>query len=269
MDALERLVVSDSEGRPVGWGSLAAELHGQPLAPGRLHLELYVAPEARGRGIGSRLLADLLARAPQARAFTAAAAADDATAQRFAARHGFRVEYQMLACRLELTGYDLQPWLPHLQRVDKTGVCIASLASAADPAAAARALWELDYRLSADVPEWSGQVVPFERYCAENLSGPGFDPAGVLLAYRDGQAVGMAATGRDGYTWFTGVERAQRGGGIALALKLSTIVWAQAAGLAQLTCHNNSASAGIVALNRRLSYEIDPGLLYLLREVAP
>lgn len=92
MDALERLVVSDGEGRPVGWGSLAAELHGQPLAPGRLHLELYVAPEARGRGIGSRLLADLLALAPQARAFTAAAAADDATAQRFAARHGFRVE---------------------------------------------------------------------------------------------------------------------------------------------------------------------------------
>lgn len=146
----------------------------------------------------------------------------DAAAQRFAARHGFRVEYQML-----------------------------------------------DYRLSADVPEWSGEVVPFERYCAENLSGPGFDPTGVLLAYRGGRAVGMAATGRDGYTWFTGVERAQRGSGIALAMKLSTIAWAQATGLAQLTCHNNSASAGIVALNRRLGYEIDPGLLYLLREVTP
>jgi len=262
------------DGRPVGWGALCSELHGQPLAPGRRHLELHVAPGSRRRGIGRRLVAALLAAAPGTRVLSAAVAADDLTAQRFAAQIGFRPEYQMLACTLDLPGYDLQPWLPAVPRTAAaTGLAFSTLAAAADRKATARELWELDHRLSADVPEWSGVVVPFARYCAENLSGPGFDPAGVLLAYGGGRAVGMAATACDGdgggYTWFTGVERAWRGRGVARALKVLTIAWAQAAGLTRLTCHNNSSSAGIVGLNRRLGYRIDPGSLYLLRELAP
>lgn len=255
----------------VGWGALCNQLHGNPMPPGRRFLHLAVRPDARGRGVGKALASELLRLAAEFGTVSLAASvnAEDARALTFAERFGFRPDHQMLESVLDLAEFQPDEWLPALAESVASGIRFTSMALDSDPEAALHQIWELDYRLSADVPEWSGEVVPFGQYRQNVLDSPGYHPAGLFLA-RDGErAVGMCGTSINsdgtGYTWFMGVDRACRGRGIALALKLLTIRWAKEMGLTSLSTHNNSASAAIVGLNRKLGYRITGRTQYLLR----
>ena len=61
----------------------------------------------------------------------------------------------------------------------------------------------------------------------------------------------------------TAVARAQRGRGIATALKRATIDWARAAGLERLQTENNIGNASIRAVNARLGYRPLPDEIML------
>jgi GNAT superfamily N-acetyltransferase len=58
----------------------------------------------------------------------------------------------------------------------------------------------------------------------------------------------------------TGVDRPYRGRGLALALKLRTIRLARRYGAAYIRTHNDSENAPMLALNRKLGYQPEPGL---------
>jgi RimJ/RimL family protein N-acetyltransferase len=53
----------------------------------------------------------------------------------------------------------------------------------------------------------------------------------------------------------TCVVRPWRGRGVATALKQAQIAWARRAGITRLTTSNDSPSAAMLAVNRRLGYE--------------
>lgn len=255
----------------VGWGALCMLLHGNPMPPGRKFFHLSVRPDARGHGIGTALAGELLRLAVESgtQSLAASVKAEDARALAFAGRLGFRPDYEMLEAVLDLAEFQLEEWLPALEAPAASGIRFTSMAVEPDPEGALREVWELDGRLSADVPEWSGEVVPFPQYRQNIVDATGYHPAGLLLARDGDRVVGMCGTTAEpdgtGYTWFMGVDRACRGRGIALALKLLTIGWAQETGLSRLLTHNNSASAGIVGLNRKLGYRIAGRTQYLVR----
>lgn len=253
----------------VGWGALCDHLHGNPLPARERFLDLAVAPGERKQGVGRQIADALLEEARTDGTTTLVACTDtaDAAGLSLAASFGFMPDYEMLAATLNLEGYDLGPWLPAVVSAEQGGIRFVSLAEAPDPEASARAVWEMDYRLSADVPEWAGEVTPFEQYRTAMLDGPEFHPQGVILAWAGERAIGFCATSIQpdgtGYTWMLGVDRACRGRGIGIALKALTIDWAKRKRLARLQTHNNRANGAIVTLNVKMGYVIDGATQFL------
>lgn len=255
-------------GRLLGYASLCTELHGQPLKPGEYFLQVAVLPEFRGQGIGEALYREAAEAAQDASAarLDCCVRPADVVARAFAETRGFRLDYAMLSGELDLTAFDPTPWEP-ATRVE--GVRFSTLAREDDTNAALRQLYELDRQVSADVPQWAGEMPPCDRYAENLLAG---DPEGVILAWDGDSLLGFAMStveedGETGYTDFLGVARYYRGKGLALALKLRTIGWARSRGLRRLRTHNNAESASIVALNRKLGFVMEPDTDYLVRTV--
>lgn len=248
------------DGKVVGRASLATELYGQPLGPGHLFIHLEVEEPYRGRGVGTALYEALKPGMDGAPCLSCAVAATDEAALQFAARRGFRFDYQMLDGELDLTNFDPAPWRDAVDRAEAGGVRFVTLATAPD---VLPDLYELDRQASADVPQWAGFMPPYEEYCANLLHG---DPFGVVIALGDdGRPVGFMATDPTGHTEFLCVAQSHRGRGIALALKLLTIDWARRKGLRALQTNTNAASTPILALNRMLGYVTSPGTTYLVK----
>ena len=244
----------------VGRASLATELHGQPLGPGRLFIHLEVEEPYRGRGVGTALYEALGPAMEGAPCLACAVAATDEAAFQFAARRGFRFDYQMLDGELDLASFDPAPWQGATARAEAGGIRFVTLATAPE---VLPDLYELDRQASADVPQWAGFMPPFDEYCATLLHG---DPSGVIIALGEGgRPVGFMATDDTGHTEFLCVARSHRGRGIALALKLLTIDWARCKGLRVLQTNTNAESTPILALNRKLGYSMRPGTTYLVK----
>ena len=88
----------------------------------------------------------------------------------------------------------------------------------------------------------------------------------------DGRFVALAAIGyfaatNSVYHMHTGVDRAYRGRGLALAAMVWALRRARAWGAAYARTTNDSQNAPILAVNRRLGYLPQPGVYQLLREL--
>lgn len=66
---------------------------------------------------------------------------------------------------------------------------------------------------------------------------------------------------------FTGVDRAYRGRHLALALKLLSIQVARRYAVEYLYTNNDSTNTPMLAVNRRLGYQPEPGIFMLIREL--
>jgi len=64
------------------------------------------------------------------------------------------------------------------------------------------------------------------------------------------------------------VDPAWRGRGIALALKLLAIACARRYGVTYISTNNDSENAPMLAINRTLGYQPEPGYYRMLREPA-
>jgi len=101
------------------------------------------------------------------------------------------------------------------------------------------------------------------EFRARDVDRPGIPPEAFMIAVDEvsGDVVGYACLlmvpGSDTVAWhdMTGVLRAWRGRGIAMALKRATIAWAIQHGLTALETGNDEANAGMRAVNARLGYQ--------------
>lgn len=94
------------------------------------------------------------------------------------------------------------------------------------------------------------------------LEGPGLDPRSTFLALKDGRTVGITVTmvkeNGSAYTNFTGVARAERGKGLALALKLRALRDLKTRGIKLFGTTNDEQNAAMRGINRRLGYAPEP-----------
>ena len=80
-------------------------------------------------------------------------------------------------------------------------------------------------------------------------------------------AVSLNAEDRSAYNQHTGVLCAYRGRKIAQSLKLLAARYARARGAQTLGTHNDSQNAPILAINRKMGYQPQPGNYLLVREI--
>jgi RimJ/RimL family protein N-acetyltransferase len=136
--------------------------------------------------------------------------------------------------------------------------------------------YHLNARVSMDVPgsdEAFQRFMPFEVYHATVHEASWYRPDGQIIAAAGDEWIGMAAVGyfehtQSMYNMITGVDRAYRGRGIAQALKLLSIRCARSYGARYIRTNNDSHNEPMLAINRKLGYQPEPGFYIVVRDLA-
>ena len=239
---------------------------------GSWRVGLRVAPEWRRRGVARSLLEQLddHARTSKAMRLVAAVRGDEPDGARFAEAVGFRAFHERIDAYIDVPSFDASAFEDPDEIARRAGLQLASYADllkerAADIEAFQRELLPVIWAMARDVPSptpMPEQPPPFEIAKRMFFEGPGQDPPSTIYALRDGHPVAMTATvvkeNGAAYTNFTGVARAERGKGIALALKLRALRELRARGVKLFGTTNDEQNAAMRGINRKLGYKPEP-----------
>ena len=236
---------------------------------GSWRVGLRVAPEWRRRGVARSLLEQLddHARANAAKRLVAAVRGDEADGAAFAEAVGFRKFHERIDAYIDVLAFDASAFEDPDEIARRAGLRLATYADllkerADDIETFQRELLPVIWALARDVPAptpMPEQPPPFEIAKRMFFEGPGQDPPSTIYALRDGHPVAMTATvvkeNGSAYTNFTGVARAERGKGIALALKLRALRELRARGVKLFGTTNDEQNAAMRGINRKLGYK--------------
>ena len=233
-------LLAEDDGRVVGCGYA-----GPSDSPGRGFVEPRVLPGERRRGIGTRLLRELLAHVRGLGHATASSHVDgsDPGSLAFAGRHGFR-EVDRQVEQVKAVGDE-----PPGAAVD--GVVFVTIAERPQ---LLRAAHELAVEGYADMAVSTPVTISLDDWLAEEAT----VPDGSFVALADGQIVGYTGLCRDPAgvveDGLTVVRRDWRRRGLAEALKRTKLAWAAANGIDEIVTWTQTGNEAMRALNERLGY---------------
>jgi mycothiol synthase len=229
-----------------------------PLSEGgRAGVHIFVAPSARGQGIGSALLQQLLAiaRSEGVAGIQTVANVDDRRSCSIAAAHGLIEGPVRRESLLELSLLQEATIEQAVRSISTAGVSLVLFEPGNEEAW--RRLYEDFLPLHRSMPDGvAGRGPPRYETWRSGFS----QPWQVLVARRGEKAVGMTmAFAREDLpsrvvTFFTGVAAAERGKGIATALKAEHARLLRDAGWQQLSTWNMEVNLPILATNRKLGF---------------
>jgi ribosomal protein S18 acetylase RimI-like enzyme len=230
--------------------------------PRKFWFNLEVHPDWQRQGIGSALLERLLAALQQYDPLLVQTQVreDMTPSVSFLEARGFQNVWRMWESQLDVTGFDFTPYADVEERLRERGIEIKPITELASDPERDRKLWALDDELEQDIPSLDEQT-PFgyEQFVEKFLRNPQMPHEAYFIALHDGEYIGLTALWRPSLeegliSSLTGVKRAYRRQGIALALKLRTIAYAQEQGKPYIKTWNDSPNEGMIALNERLGF---------------
>jgi GNAT superfamily N-acetyltransferase len=272
-DNIIRMAATDSDGLVTGYGHV---LRDDWMKSGLYYMHIAVAPDARRQGYGSALFERLHEWATPRNATAFRSDTNDSlpASYAFATHFGFQVERRIFESTLDLATFHETPFTPALDAARASGIRFLTLAEIGDTAEARRAMWEMERALGRDMPgDMEAAILPLETYLERFFDTPGYDPALQFIAADGatwvGLARGEALESSDGlYNGVTGVLPAWRNRGIALALKLLLIRAAIQRGAPYIRTNNDSRNAAMLAVNRKLGYQPEPGYTRMWLQLA-
>ncbi|UFR05400.1 GNAT family N-acetyltransferase [Streptomyces sp. Go40/10] len=262
-DARFRPLVAEEDGEIIGTAQVHL-IHDSP-DPGQGSLNVYVRPDRTHRGAGRLLvraaeeyLADLGASRLLAWAL------DEPDNRAFAERRGYRPGRSAHFLRLDLAHGTLPP-LPEIP----PGV---ELRTAADFADDPRPLFELDAETVRDEPsDVDYAFTDYDAWLAETWNHPLLNRELTTAACVDGRPVAFTVAYTDGDSRYssamTGTARAHRGRGLAGLAKAHSLHRARAAGVTEAFTGNDTGNDPMIAINKRLGYEICATEVRYVREL--
>ncbi len=271
------------------WGRFFAEVDGQAVGyagyeqhrpmnhPGKLWVSVNVLPAFRRRGVGGALWQHLCREIEQfdpLRLFTGTKE-NFLEGVRFIEKRGFVESLRHWESRLELATFRLADWADHARRVAEQGIEIRSVVELASDPDRDRKLYALGWAIEQDIPTPELAVrKSFEEFQKVwQQSNLVYDAW--FVALDRGEYVGLTEfwLNRADPALFdtggTGVIRSHRRRGIAMALKLRGIEFAQQRGIQELRTWNASGNEGILELNRRLGFVRRPAHIAYVKEMRP
>jgi GNAT superfamily N-acetyltransferase len=248
--------LATEDGRDVG---AAIGIGGWHSPDGVARGEVRVVPDARGRGVGSALLAELSgwARRLGYSELMGPVKEVDRDSLGWVERRGFTEVGRNSRLVLDLTA--IAAPVVHAP----PGVEIATWA---ERPGAERGMYEVAREAYPDVPgEEDAEVQTFGEWLAMDMQGAGDRPEATFVALAGDEVVAYAklslSLARPAVAMhdMTGVKRAWRGRGIAGALKAAEIAWAVESGYERLETDNEERNEPIRRLNERYGYVVEPG----------
>jgi len=178
---------------------------------------------------------------------------------------GFEEVSRVLDLRLNVVAADVSSFLPVLKRIEEQGITISTFAEERDrDPRCVEKLYDLTTRLYQDDPA-RGPLAPPAYNAREALMWlemPYVLPEAYFIAKRGDEYVGVSDVSLfeavpGGLTQgFTGVKREHRRGGLATALKVCEVLYAQSHGYQIIQTFNKPEQIAIRALNEKLGFEV-------------
>jgi len=260
-------VVAEDGARVVGFG-LVNHMR-WAFVPTKYRIDITVHPAHRGRGHGTALYDALIEKIRERDGKTVAAAAKESMAEgvRFLAKRGFREVKRDWESRLRVKGFDFARFATADARVAKHGIRITTLADEMqrDSSALQRAsdLYE-DCRM--DIPSVDPPTRrTFEEFRRDDIDAPNALLDAFFVAIdKDGRYLGVSNMFRSlddpTFLWqgITGVRRDARGKGIAMALKLRTVLYAIDRGVEHIKTWNDVHNRPMLSINEALGFAKQP-----------
>ncbi|MGI8824557.1 MAG: GNAT family N-acetyltransferase [Chloroflexota bacterium] len=236
---------------------------------------LLVDPDRRGQGFGSALYDVLINRMGErkVRTLTCQVRENSAHSMHFVEKRGFIPNGQVLRhSRLEVNSVNLARSQEAAVRVKEAGVRINTLTELDTDDAFLHGLYRVSEEAETDMPSSEPYAgMPFEDWCKDMFHSPGTSHETIWVAIIDGQPVGFTClTERAGgfvESHFTAVARSHRGRGIARALKLQTVEWAQRNGVRAMLTGNDLENAPMLAINVDLGYRLLPAAVEMVKKL--
>ena len=271
------------ETRPdVWWRQLIVEENGEVVAfgaigqafwtnsPDQYFMQGDVDPTCLGKGFGSSIFTRLVEMAQthnQVSMLTAECREDIEAAVEFLTDKGFSIDIRNPSSLLEITTFDEQPFLQHLQQVEEKGVRIRSLQSLSQLSNWQEKYWRLNEEIMQDIPAPEPyRKRPLSLFVQQKVDSPQFAPDCIHIALSGNSWVGMSELWLDpehpelGSTGVTGVSREWRRKGIATALKVSVLRVARERGLKRMITSNEENNP-MLQINHALGFKPLPAWL--------
>ena len=262
-----RMVAVNPQDEVIGY---SVAIHEAYYPDGQFYVWVGLDRSWQGQGGGALLYADAASflRAHHATNLRSEVRDDSPLSFQFAERRGFRIEHHLFESTLDLLAFDERRYYPLLADLEAQGIRFCALADFGDSSEARRKLYDVNRATSLDDPASSGTFMPFEDFERWICGAEWYRPEGQLIAAEGDQWVGLAAVHllpekHEAYNEMTGVLRSHRGRKIAQGLKLCAIRYARRQGARIMRTNNDSLNAPMLAINRKLGYQPQPGKYYL------
>lgn len=246
--------------------------------PGQYFIGMNVHPDEEGQGCGSELFEHLTAQVramqPKVVQITSNTREDKPRGIRFLEDRGFKWAMRVPRSLLDVQQFDPAPFAEKLARIQASSIEITTLAELMrrDPDWLQK-LHGLETELVKDVP-YHDELTPMTLDVFEQqiVGSPNLYPEAQFIAIDGSRWVGMSALWRNPgnekrlETGLTGVVRDYRRRGLATALKVSSILFAQGLGIEEIETDNEENNP-MYQINLQLGYVPQPAFLDYVKDM--
>jgi mycothiol synthase len=254
-------------------GASIAEGSFQHLSNHDFVLELNVLPEFQARGFGTAFYQFLEAELEHHEPVSAFCKLYEIHpfALQFVQARGFVERTRLYHQCLKLVGFAFDAE-PVKQKLNANGYSISSFADLESDPSYEQKLYELYIKTDADVPRVRAfEAEGFEQFRTKILENPRLLKTASFVAIKNGDWVGLSLhrvrpDKTQLHTGMTGVLPEHRGQNLALVLKLAGIQYAIDHSFTELHSNNASTNKPMLAVNKKLGFELSPAQIQLERK---
>ena len=260
------------DGKLVGYGMYVSGPWDPILRPGYAEVFIHVDHEWRNQGIGSWILDEIEAIARDNRSIFLQTQIQDTkkTELDWAKKNGFNITGHVFESQLDISLFNKDSYRSVFKELETSGISFTSLDNYPLNKNCQNRFCDFWWELVMDVPGMKDKPRPDNDRMIDLLKD--YDKKGFILAVDGDQWIAMSMIVKENenvyYNSMTGVHKSYRGKGLAQAIKIKAIEFAEANGVKFIRTHNDSKNAPMLFVNRKLGYEEKPGIYGLTKQVS-